>query len=69
MHKNERVGKWKDGLKVTNDPWTHDHKMKGGQVVKSKLRMYHGDRNLSKNNTQPHQMCMGLCLHSSATCN
>ena len=69
MHKNERDGKWKNGLKVTSNPWTHDHKMQSGQVVKSKLRMYHGDRNLSKNNTQPYQMCMGLCLHSSTTCN
>ena len=55
MHKNERDGKWKNGLKVTSNPWTHDHKMQSGQVVKSKLRMYHGDRNLPKKNTQTYQ--------------
>ena len=65
MHKNERDGKWKNGLKVKSNPWTHDHKMQSGQVVKSKLRMYDGDRNLSKKNTQPYQMCIGLCLSSS----
>ena len=51
MHKNERDGKWKNGLKVTNNPWTDDHKMQSGQVVKSKLRMYHGDKNILKSNT------------------
>ena len=36
MHKNDRDGKQKNGLKVTSNPWTYDHKMQSGQVVKSK---------------------------------
>ena len=42
---------WYQGNK---QPWTHDHKMQCEKVVNSKLGMYHGDRNLSKNNIQPH---------------
>ena len=56
MHKNERDRKWKNGIKVASNSWIHDHKMQSELVVKSKLRMYHGDRNLSKNNTQSHQI-------------
>ena len=65
MHKNERDGKWKNGLKVTSNPWTHYHKMQSGQVVKSKLRMYHGDRNLSKNNTHLTK-CVWVCVSTQA---
>ena len=68
MHKSEKDGKWRNNINVTSNPWTHDYKMKSGKVVKSNLRMHQGDINLLKNNTQPHQMFMGLCLHSSTTC-
>ena len=37
------------------------------KAIKLKLRMYHGDRNLSKNNTQPYEMCIGLCLNLNTT--